>query len=309
MDGEPAELRDPAALVRDGEAHDAGARAVDLDDEAAEVLRLALGALDLLEQLLARRGASRREERVDVVVARQRDEELDVVGSSAADRHAHGRAGSTASGDAFGRSSPEPSATPARISTRPTTIHAVISSSSSNGAVEQRGDREQVRHEPGLERAVVGDDLHEDQDPDAGARDAERDHRGDRLPAGHIVRRLREPERKQRDRRAEHRRRRERDRVEPLGLALEEQARDRVEDRRDDHGERAGDRPGIDLRLGTGQDGRPRPARARSRRSAGRSPARSARTRSRAGRPRSARSRWRSPRRPSRCAAGPRRSA
>ena len=132
MDGEAAQLRDAAALVRDGEAHDACASAVELDDEASEVLRLALGALDLLEQLVARRGSSRGEERVDIVVARQRDEELDVVGSSAPDRHVHGRAGSTASGGALGRSSPEPSATPARISTRPTTIHAVISSSSSN---------------------------------------------------------------------------------------------------------------------------------------------------------------------------------
>ena len=46
-------------------------------------------------------------------------------------------------------------------------------------------------------------------------------------------------EREQHDRRAEHRRRRERERVEPLGLALEQQARDRVEHRCEDDGERA----------------------------------------------------------------------
>ena len=97
MDREPAELGDPAALVLDAEAHHAGRLAVDLDHEAAEVLRLALRARDLLEQLLARGRTAGGQVRVDVLVRRQLDEEVDVGRRRPTDRDTHGRAGSTAS--------------------------------------------------------------------------------------------------------------------------------------------------------------------------------------------------------------------
>jgi hypothetical protein len=52
VDGEPAEVGDPAADVGALEAHRPGALAVDLDDEDAERLRLSLRALDLRADLV-----------------------------------------------------------------------------------------------------------------------------------------------------------------------------------------------------------------------------------------------------------------
>ena len=57
VDGQPAEIGDPAASVRDLETHHPGgaplALLADLDHEAAEVLRLGLRPLDLGEQARA----------------------------------------------------------------------------------------------------------------------------------------------------------------------------------------------------------------------------------------------------------------
>jgi hypothetical protein len=89
MDGQPAKRRDAAALVLDAEAHDPCALAVDLDHEAAELLRLTLRPFDLREQLLARRRPPRGEIWVHLVVRRQLDEEVDVVGCRPPDRDAH----------------------------------------------------------------------------------------------------------------------------------------------------------------------------------------------------------------------------
>src|SRR6476659_6669606 len=53
LDGETLEPRDLRAAVRDLEAHGPHSLAVRLDHEAAEVLRLGIGALDLAKQALA----------------------------------------------------------------------------------------------------------------------------------------------------------------------------------------------------------------------------------------------------------------
>src|ERR687897_644824 len=119
VDGDAAELRDPATSILLREAHHARALAVDLDHEPPVLVGLALRALDLFEDLLPCRRATGREERVDVVVRRQLDEEVDVVGPGTPDRDTHVRAGSTASGARAGRSTPEPSAAPAAAASQP----------------------------------------------------------------------------------------------------------------------------------------------------------------------------------------------
>ena len=129
--------RPPSCAIRlrsfaTAEAHDAGALAVDLDDEAPKSSGSRSErsiSSSISSRVVARRAG---EVRVDVVVRRQLDEEVDVVGPRAPDRDAHGRAGSTASARAGRQHGPEPSATPLRISASPTIIQPVISSSSRN---------------------------------------------------------------------------------------------------------------------------------------------------------------------------------
>src|SRR5207248_1884545 len=130
MDREAAEARDPAAAVLDVELHAPGeappVAVCDLDHEAAEVLRLGKRALDLRGDRLVVARAASGEERLDVVVVRELDEEVDVLGPRPPDAQAH-RPGSTAARGA-GRRSPEPTATPSRISARPPASAAVTGS-------------------------------------------------------------------------------------------------------------------------------------------------------------------------------------
>jgi len=107
----------PRAAVGDLEAHRPGALAVDLDHEAAEVVRLPLGALDLAAERVRVLGGHRAEERLDVFVRHELDEEVDVVGARAADRDAHGVC-ATGARRAM-RAMPEASVTPVRIRPRP----------------------------------------------------------------------------------------------------------------------------------------------------------------------------------------------
>jgi hypothetical protein len=82
MDGEIAEVRDPRAAVGELEAQRAGAApftVLDLDDEASELVRLRLGALDFSKQSVALARARAREVGLDVLVRRQLDEEADIV--------------------------------------------------------------------------------------------------------------------------------------------------------------------------------------------------------------------------------------
>ena len=116
MDGEAAEVRDPAADVRALEAHRPGALAVDLDQEDAERVRVGLRARDLREDLVATLRSHGGEERLDVLVRHELDEEVGVVRARAPDRHLH--AGSSCARTPKSRC-PEASATPSRISASP----------------------------------------------------------------------------------------------------------------------------------------------------------------------------------------------
>ena len=77
--------REAAGFARSGsagssvEADGARALAVDLDDEAPEVLRLGDRAVDLGGDLVARLAPRTAEERPRLVVREQLDEEVDVV--------------------------------------------------------------------------------------------------------------------------------------------------------------------------------------------------------------------------------------
>src|SRR6185312_1632166 len=126
LDRETLEPRDLRAAVRDLEAHRPRSLAVGLDHEAAEVLRLGIGALDLAEQALAIERSTTAEEGLDIVVVDESVQEVDVVRSCPADRD-HG---ASATGTRRRRrSEPVPSATPARIRRSPPIAEAVICSS------------------------------------------------------------------------------------------------------------------------------------------------------------------------------------
>src|SRR5690348_16353542 len=94
MHRETLQPRDLVRLALLVVAERTGALTLELDDHAPEALRLALGALDLLQHRRRLARAPRPEERIDVVVAIEGDEEVDVVGSRAAERdHAVDRSG------------------------------------------------------------------------------------------------------------------------------------------------------------------------------------------------------------------------
>ena len=123
--------RHPAPLVLDPELHAPGeapaVAVVDLDHEAAEVVRLTERPLHLVRDRVGVARAPGREVRLDVLVVRERDEEVDVAGRRAPDAQAH-RPGSAAVARGTGRTSPEPTATPARISASPPASAAVTGS-------------------------------------------------------------------------------------------------------------------------------------------------------------------------------------
>src|SRR6185312_11986026 len=131
MHRQGAEVRDPAPRVRDLEAHQAGRLAVGLDHEAAELLRLGLRALDLLEQPVAVARPHDRHERVDVLVRHQLEQEVDVARLGSPQGHVHGEGAATGS-RRWRRTAPDPSATPPRISAIPASSSQVSGSPSSS---------------------------------------------------------------------------------------------------------------------------------------------------------------------------------
>src|SRR5512132_817611 len=140
VDGEAAEVGDPVALVREVEAHRAGAAPLavflDLDHEAADLLRLGERALDLIAHICGFARAPDAEERLDVVVGGELSQEVDVVEGRSAepepvteDDVAHGDAGTGARRGSLIR--PDPSAVPVRIRTSPAIADIVTVSPSS----------------------------------------------------------------------------------------------------------------------------------------------------------------------------------
>ena len=120
MHGETLQPRDPVRLVDDVEAESPRALAVDLDDEAAELLRLALRARHLLGQRRTVELGPGAEERTDVLAGDELREEVDVVGPGAPDGDAaHASEASDRRRRRDGRSAPVPSPTPRSTSTRP----------------------------------------------------------------------------------------------------------------------------------------------------------------------------------------------
>ena len=90
MDRDAADVRDPAADVRPLPEHRAGAVAVQLDDEQAALLGIALELLGDPVPLVAAAGG---QERADGLVGVEVGEEVEVVRLGATERDAHGRAG------------------------------------------------------------------------------------------------------------------------------------------------------------------------------------------------------------------------
>jgi hypothetical protein len=89
MDGQAAQVGDPAASVAALEAHRACALAVDLDEEDAERFGVGAGPADLFENLVAPLRAHCGEEGLDVLVPDEADEEVRVLGPGASDRDRH----------------------------------------------------------------------------------------------------------------------------------------------------------------------------------------------------------------------------
>lgn len=134
MHHDPVNPGDPAAAVPDLERHRAGPLTLELDDEAAVVLGLALGALDLLSERLRVLGRHNGHEGLDVSMGREGGDELGVLGRGSAQAevaafaHGCGVAGA-ASPRRAERSRPDPIATPARIRTSPSAAFSVTVSS------------------------------------------------------------------------------------------------------------------------------------------------------------------------------------
>ena len=96
------------------------------DHEPAGLERLALGTLDLLEQRLTVARPARGHERLDVLVVRKLDEEIEIVNRRPADADVHS---GTGAGRRVQATSPEPRATPPRMSPSPTSFWGVRDSS------------------------------------------------------------------------------------------------------------------------------------------------------------------------------------
>src|SRR5581483_1936751 len=122
-----AEPGDPGALVADLERHRPGRPAVELDDEQAVLLGLALRALDRGEDAVAVALAPRRQVRLDLLVVQELDEEVDVA--RLCPPQPQGTGSTAGSRRRTGRHAPEPSATPPRISASPPSIVARSGSS------------------------------------------------------------------------------------------------------------------------------------------------------------------------------------
>src|SRR5437764_2901871 len=128
---ERPEVRDPAALVGDLQAHQACRFSIQLDHEAAELLRLSLRALDLFQQTRAVARANRGQVRLDVLVGHELEQEVDVSRLGAPDRDVHGDGAAT--GSRRGNlTAPDPSATPPRINVIPASSCQVSGSPSSS---------------------------------------------------------------------------------------------------------------------------------------------------------------------------------
>src|SRR5439155_7418586 len=131
MHRERAQVGDPAAPVCDLEAHQARRLAVDLDHEAAELVGLAAGALDLGLQTFAVARPDDGQVRLDIVMRHQLEQEVDVARLGPAKRDlAHGDGAATGS-RRVKPTAPDPSATPPRISTMPASSSQVSGSPSS----------------------------------------------------------------------------------------------------------------------------------------------------------------------------------
>ncbi len=138
-----AEVRDAAAAVRDVVTEDPRAPPVavllDLDHEPPGLPGLRHGLLDLGLHVFARMGANDREIGLDVFVRSELRVELRVVRARppepeavAGEDLAHGAAGTASACRRRRNATPEPSAVPMRISTRPAIAWTVIGSSSNS---------------------------------------------------------------------------------------------------------------------------------------------------------------------------------
>jgi len=126
---EAAEIRDPAAPVRQVEPHRAGplplAPVRGLDHEAAALERLPLRALDLLQHGFPVARPACRHERHHVRVAGEHEQAVEIVRCRPADTDVHS---GTAAGRRVQEMNPEPNATPPRMRTSPISFCAVSDS-------------------------------------------------------------------------------------------------------------------------------------------------------------------------------------
>ena len=125
MHSEAAKVRDAVRLTELVEPQRAGTLAVDLDDHAADLLRLALRALDLIANCFRVARMASAEKRLGVLVVEELDEKANIVGRGPAQRD---HVGSLAGTSVRRRWIPVPSATPPRISPSPPSAAAPMCS-------------------------------------------------------------------------------------------------------------------------------------------------------------------------------------
>ena len=147
------------------------------------------------------------------------------------------------------RATPDPSATPARISTRPESGVQRDLLVEEDDSVEERHRRQQVRDERGTRRSVAGQQPVEEEERERRAEDAEDDDRPDCLPARHLTGHLERREGEQ-DHRPHHGRgSRDEHRHRLREVVLHEVVRGSVGERSDDDCERPGNRLPAALRM------------------------------------------------------------
>ena len=194
------------------------------------------------------------EERAHVLVRVERDEESDVSLTRRPDRDAHGRPAAVAAARRGSRTAPEASATPARISARPTEHRRRDLLVEDQRAVDEREAGHQVRDEREPRRAVEGEHPEQNQLRERGAEERQGEQRGRRLQRRRRGGKLDEREGRQDQPAGEHRscRKHRPGRAGHRPLAVD--AGGRIGERREDDRERAEDREVAALRVDAGDD-------------------------------------------------------
>ena len=236
------QLGDAVRAAPAREAHYAGALALDLDHEDAEHVGLVRERSMSARMLSPSVGRDAARNGSHVLVRARPTRKSRSSGSRPADDDAH-RISSTVFGRRHATTSPDPSATPRRISASPMSIAGRDRLVEEQRAVRDREGRHDVGDERDARVAVERQHVEVDELCDRRAEDRQRGDRGDRLPARQLIRQLEERERQKQQAADEHAAGREHRAGRVTKSKLRVRSGTGVRERRQHHGERPCHRP------------------------------------------------------------------